>query len=783
VSQPNDAVAVDRGGSDFIRQMIRADRLAGCYDGRVQTRFPPEPNGYPHIGHAKSICLNFGVAEQFGGQCNLRFDDTNPSTEEIEFVEAIQRDVRWLGFEWQEPCRYASDYFERIYQYAEQLVSAGKAYVDSLPEEKIREFRGTVTEVGRPSPYRLRSVEENLNLLRRMRAGEFADGEHVLRAKADMAAANMKMRDPLLYRIRRAHHYRTAEKWAIYPMYDFAHCLSDAIEGITHSLCTLEFENNREIYDWVLEHVLAGQELEQRPRQTEFARLSLSYTVLSKRKLLELVAAGQVEGWSDPRMPTLSGLRRRGYTASAIRAFCERIGVGKANSTIDVAVLEHSIRDDLNTEAPRVLAVLQPLEVVIDNYPEDGVEEIEAPYFPRDVAREGSRKLPFSRRIFIERDDFMEDPPKKFFRLAPGREVRLRHAWVIRCTGVEKDPESGAVTRLHCTYDPDTLEGPPKDGRRIQGTLHWVSAEHAVPIEARLYDRLFNDPQPDRGKGGADFKSFLNHASLRVLAGWAEPSLASAAPGSRFQFERQGYFYLEPEASSAAGRAVFNRIVTLRDTWSKQAAEQAPAAKPSAESQSASASRKRRRNRSPADPTAGWSARRLAELERHQDELGLSRQEALVIVAEPTLMAFFAAAVASHAAPKAIAGWIVNELPLKTKPVAELPFAAPELAELVALVDAGTITGKIAKEVLAVMLEEGGSPRRIVAERDLSPLGDAAELEPVIAGILASHPTQVEQFHSGKVALLGFFVGQVMKETRGRANPGVVQRLLREALS
>ncbi len=562
-TEPLDPQALAGQPRDFVRAMVARDLASGKYGGRVATRFPPEPNGYLHIGHAKAICLDFGVAGEFGGTCNLRFDDTNPEAEDQEYVEAIRRDIRWLGFEWDEE-RYASDYYERLYDYAVELVEAGKAYVDDLADEEISAYRGTVTEPGRASPWRDRSVEENLDLFRRMRAGEFADGSRVLRAKIDLAHPNMKMRDPILYRVLRATHYRRGDAWSIYPLYDFAHCLSDSIEGITHSLCTLEFENNRAIYDWILDNTSVPKP---RPEQTEFARLALSYTVLSKRKLLQLVEGGHVAGWDDPRMPTLAGLRRRGVTPEAIRALCEAVGVAKANSVVDLAQLEHAIRDDLNRRAPRVLAVLRPLKVVLTNYPEDQVERLDAPYWPRDIPREGSRQLPFSRTLFIERDDFMEEPPKGYFRLAPGREVRLRYGYLIRCEEVVKDA-GDEIVELRCTYDPATRGGQAPDGRKVQGTIHWVAAEHSIPIEARLYDRLFLDEHP--GAGGRSFAESLNPASLEVLtSARAEPSLAEATPGTHLQFERLGYFYVDPE-SQRRDRLVFNRTVTLRDSWARQ---------------------------------------------------------------------------------------------------------------------------------------------------------------------------------------------------------------------
>ena len=546
--------------TDFIRAIIAEDVRAGKHSGRVATRFPPEPNGYLHIGHAKSICLNFGVAAEFGGTCNLRFDDTNPTTEDVEYVESIQEDVRWLGFEWSGEPRYASDYFEQLYEYAVHLIRAGKAYVDSLSADEIREYRGTLTQPGKESPYRNRSVNENLDLFARMRAGEFADGAHVLRAKIAMSSPNLTMRDPVLYRIRRAHHHRTGDTWCIYPMYDFAHPPSDAIELITHSLCTLEFEDHRPLYDWLVENLPVPG----RPRQIEFARLNLTYTVMSKRKLLELVQEGHVSGWDDPRMPTIVGMRRRGYTPEAIRAFCDRIGVAKRENVVDVALLEHAIREDLNRRAPRVMGVLNPLKVVIENYPADRTEQFEIINNPEDPSA-GCRLVPFSRELYIERDDFMEDPPKKFFRLAPGREVRLRGAYFVTCSGVVKDPASGEIVELRCTYDPATRGGDAPDGRKVKATLHWVSAAHALDVEVRLYDRLFNSENP--GASG-DFKADLNPASLQVLRGCKlEPSVAGAAPGTRYQFERLGYFSVDPD--SRGGRLVFNRTVTLKDTWAK----------------------------------------------------------------------------------------------------------------------------------------------------------------------------------------------------------------------
>jgi len=548
--------------TDFIREIVARDRAAGKNDGRVATRFPPEPNGYLHIGHAKSICLNFGIAaENPGGVCHLRFDDTNPAKEEEEYVRSIIEDVRWLGFDPGEHVYYASDYFERLYGYAKDLIRRGLAYVCDLSREKIREYRGTLTEPGRESPYRDRTIEENLELFRRMRAGEFPDESRVLRAKIDMSAPNLNLRDPTIYRIRRQSHHRTGEDWCIYPMYDFAHCLSDAIEGITHSICTLEFENNRPLYDWFLERL----EIDPRPRQIEFARLNLSHTVLSKRRLLSLVGKGVVSGWDDPRMPTLAGMRRRGYTPEAIRNFCDTIGVAKRDSVVDLALLEHCLRDDLNRRACRVMAVLKPLKVTIENYPEGKVEYLEAVNNPEDPAA-GTRRIPFSRVLYVEEDDFRLDPPKKFFRLGPGREVRLKHAYFIKCRRVVTDPETGKPVELICTYDPATKSGSAADGRKVRGTLHWVSAEHSLEAEVRLYDTLFSDPAP--GSGERSPEEDLNPGSLEVITrARVEPSLAEAKPGDRLQFLRTGYF--TPDPDSRPGRPVFNRAVPLRDTWAK----------------------------------------------------------------------------------------------------------------------------------------------------------------------------------------------------------------------
>ena len=563
ISERSVAVPTEGTPSHFIRNIVIGDLQQNKNGGRIHTRFPPEPNGYLHIGHAKSICLNFGLAGEFGGLCNLRFDDTNPSKEDVEYVESIKEDVRWLGFDWGDREYFASDYFAQLYQFAIQLIKAGKAYVCDLNGDQIREYRGTLTEPGKNSPYRERSVEENLDLFERMKVGEFPDGARTLRAKIDMASPNLNMRDPVMYRILHATHHRTGDEWCVYPTYDFAHGQSDSIEGITHSICTLEFEDHRPLYDWFLEQLNIHH-----PQQIEFARLNLTYTALSKRKLLQLVQQGHVGGWDDPRMPTLAGFRRRGYTPEAIRTFCERIGVAKRNSTVDIAMLEHCLREDLNKRAPRVMAVLRPLKVVIDNYPEGQVEELDAVNNPEDPSM-GTRKVSFSREIYIEQDDFREEPPKGFFRLSPGREVRLRYAYIVKCIGVVKDSQTGEIKEIHCTYDRETKSGSSQSSRKVKATIHWLSAPHAVSAEVRLYDQLFTKEAPDDAPQGLDWTANLNSQSLERLTDChVEPFLTNAKAGERYQFERLGYFCMD-SVDSSPGHLVFNRAVTLRDTWAK----------------------------------------------------------------------------------------------------------------------------------------------------------------------------------------------------------------------
>jgi len=794
--EDNESTETSTAGLDFVRTIVAEDNAKGTYAGRVATRFPPEPNGYLHVGHATSICLNFGVAQENDGTCNLRFDDTNPTTEDTSYVDSIEADVRWLGFEWANE-RYASDYFEQLYAWSEKLVESGKAYVDSSSEDEIRTLRGTVTAPGENSPYRDRSVEENLDLLRRMRAGEFQDGAHVLRAKIDMAHPNMKMRDPLLYRIRHAHHYRTGDDWCIYPMYDFAHPLSDAIEDITHSLCTLEFENNRAVYDWLIDNVDVGNA---RPRQYEFARLNLDYTVMSKRKLLRLVEEDYVDGWDDPRMPTIVGMRRRGIRPEAIRLFSKLVGIAKANSRVDMGKLEYAVREDLNPEVRRVMCVLDPLKVVITNYPEGEADELEAPYYPHDVPKEGSRAVPFSRQLYIERDDFMEDPPKGFFRLTPGGEVRLRYGYFIKCEEVIKD-DAGEVVELRCTYDPETRGGSAPDGRKVKGTIHWVSAAHATKVEVRLYDRLFTVANPDEAaaNSGKDFTEFLNPESrITLTEARLEPAAADADPGTHFQFERQGYFFADP-VDSNPGAPVFNRVVTLRDSWAKTVAASSAAAEVVVEGavtaekssrgadEAGAVERRRRVKRSGAEQRQKVRDRNpdlAARYERYQEEIGLSAADADLLTGDLTVATLFEEAVVVHGAPANVANWLINDLApyLDDGKADGLAFGGAEFGGLVALVDAGTISGKIGKDVLAIMVEDGGDAAAIVEDRGLQQVTDTGAIEAAVDKVIAAHPDKVAEYRAGRTGLAGFFVGQVMRETRGAANPELVNELVNAKL-
>lgn len=794
-------------GTDFIRAIVAEDCKEKTYDGRVVTRFPPEPNGYPHIGHAKSICLNFGIAAEFGGICNLRMDDTNPTTEDEEYARALEDAVRWLGFDPGPKTYYASDYFDHLYTFAEQMIKEGKAYVDSLNEEEIRLYRGTVTESGRESPYRNRSVEENLELFRRMKAGDFPDGAHVLRAKIDMTAPNMKMRDPLLYRIRHAHHYRTGDKWCIYPMYDFAHPLSDAIEGVTHSICTLEFENNRQIYNWLVDYICEPP----MPQQYEFARLNLEYTVMSKRKLLELVEGGYVNGWDDPRLPTIAGMRRRGYTPESVRNFCERIGVSKVNSRVDLNLLEHCVRDDLNHKAPRVMCVLTPLKVVITNYPADQVEQLDASYWPRDVPKEGSRSVPFSQTLYIEREDFRENPPKGFFRLSPGQEVRLRYAYVIRCDEVLKN-DDGEVVELRCSYDPATLGQQPRD-RKVKGTIHWVSAAHALPAEVRLYDRLFTIINPETGtdstddsdlindsnltldptlsqnheESNVDFKTYLNLHSAQILSNsYIEPSVADDPVGSHYQFERQGYFISDP-VDSRPDALIFNRVVTLRDSW----------AKVDGQDTTEESTQNATRHSSPKEEAVHVGSRSetrdqarvrnpelAARYDRYQQMLNLSEEAADILTGQLELSDFFEAALETGSDAALVAAWMTNELmgELKERSLSQLSIDGQKFGLLVGMVADDTISSAGGKKVLAEMVQSGEDPVQIVETQGLKQVSNVNTLEPIIEQIITQNSDKAEQYRNGKTGLLGFFTGQVMRTTGGAANPQIVQEILRTKL-
>jgi len=829
--------------SDFIRQIIDRDLAAGKHPDGIVTRFPPEPNGFLHIGHAKSIVLNFGLAEAYDpARCHLRFDDTNPATEDDVYVRAIQEDVRWLGFDWGDHLHFASDYFETMYEYAETLIRKGLAYVDSSSEAEIREARGTVTTPGTPTRFRDRGVEENLDLFRRMRAGEFPDGAHVLRARIDLASPNMLMRDPVLYRIRHAHHHRTGDAWCIYPLYDYAHCLEDALEHVTHSLCTLEFENNRELYDWVIEHCPVPST----PRQYEFARLNLDYTVMSKRKLLRLVQGGDVTGWDDPRMPALAGLRRRGVTPEAVRSFCEMIGVAKADSRVDMGKLEYAIRDDLNHRAPRVLAVLRPLRVVLTNWPATGpaadasggeagagdpgsrVHLLDAPLWPRDVPREGTRPLPFSGELFIDASDFAEDPPRGFRRLVPGGSVRLRHAWVIHCDEVVKN-DRGEVVELRCRFDPATRsteagrasggEVTPAEGGaegfgwKPSGTIQWVSAAHAVRCEVRLYDRLFSVPDPDQAAAEAaspdtDFRAFLNPGSLEVVTEarvepWAMEQ-ARKEPGTRFQFERLGYFWLDPVEDAAAGGAVFNRIVTLRDSWgggpssdSQGGTHDTAGAAPG----SGSAPGREARANAPAAGAgmgageAGRPPELAPELQARADalvgEFGLSPVDAAILVRGSGDEAFYRAAVAAWPGPVegdagagSLANWLIHTLPpvRAGRSWEELPFDAEAFAALVALVADGTLSSRGGAEVLDILARDGGDPVEITRRLDLAQVSDDQALLPDVRAVVAEHPEKAEAWRGGKTGLLGFFMGQLMRRTGGKADPERARVLLEDEL-
>lgn len=756
-----------KAGKDFIRTIIEQDLKMGKNAGQVVTRFPPEPNGYLHIGHAKSICLNFGIAEDYQGRCHLRFDDTDPVKEEASFEEAIKDAVRWLGFDWKEHLFHASDYFDTLYELACELIKKGKAYVCSLSLEEIRQARGTVTEPGKNSPYRERSIEENLDLFERMKNGEFPDAAHVLRAKIDMAAANMKMRDPLLYRIRHVSHHMTGKKWCIYPLYDFTHCLSDSLEGITHSICTLEFENNRELYDWVIQEL----DMPNKPRQYEFARLNINYNVMSKRKIAQLIEEGHVQDWDDPRLLTLAGLRRRGYTPQAIRNFCASVGVCKANSVVDIAQLEFAIREDLNQTAPRVLAVLDPLKVTIRNY--EGKETIAAPYFPDDESKPQTRELPFSKNLYIDREDFLEKPPKGFYRLSPGKEVRLRHAYIIRCEEVIKDKE-GKVCELICSYDEKTAIGQsPADGRRVKGTIQWVSAKEALAAKVRIFDRLFCVENPD------NLEQDLNPNSLKTYKkALVEPALKTFAKESRFQFERIGYFVADILDWSQEN-FVFNQTVALKDSWSKKAEK-----KPSIEETKKVQKPKKPSKELKKEASKAKIPDQMQQAaEKYQKRFSLSFDYALFFVQHPDLAKYFESTYKIYPQSLSLANYLVNEVAGKLKKESlQLP-SSKDFAAFLEMLDSKQLSSKLGKQVFDMMLKSKKSPTALVKELGLEQIDSEQELLALILPLLEKHRDVAIDIKGGREKRLAFFVGQVMKATNGKARPDLLQSLLLREIS
>ena len=739
---------------DFLRRVVEEDLKSGKYK-EIVTRFPPEPNGFPHIGHAKSISINFGIAKDYQGRCNLRMDDTNPTTEDTRYVEALKDAVAWLGYEWTDDVKFTSDYFSKIYNYAIELIKMEKAYVDSASEDEIREFRGTVKEEGKRSIYADRTVEENLELFEKMKNGEFKDGEHVLRAKIDMSSPNMKMRDPLLYRIRHAHHFRAKDEWAIFPMYDFAHCLSDYIEGVSHSFCTLEFENNRDIYNWVLKTLNLTPP---RPYQHEFARLNINYTVMSKRKLLELVKDKKVNGWDDPRLPTIAGYKRRGYTPQSILNFCSQIGIAKANSMVDVSQLEFCIRDDLNPKVPRVLCVLEPLKITIENY--EGEEEIDASYYPHDVPKEGSRKLSFSKEIYIDRDDFEENPPKGYFRLTPEQSVRLKHAYIITCKEIIKDKD-GNITEIKAHYHPDSKSGTDTSGIKVKSAIQWVDVKTAKKVEVRVYDRLFKEESPQ----GVDD---LNPDSLKIIKdALIESSVITDKPDVRFQFEREGYFYCDP-VDYTDETPVFNKIVSLKDSWIKKVETSKP---------------KQDKKVHTEGEVVAMSEEEKELFERYKNELKLNNEVANTLARDKSLSQFFQEALDEINSPVGIANMVTNEVARELKQNDELKFSAKQIAKLVEMVDKETISTKIAKQVFEQMKDSGEDPAKIVEEKGLIQISDPAKILPIIDEVIANNQENVEKFKSGNDKLFGFFVGQVLKATGGKANPKIVNELVKKQLN
>jgi len=743
---------------DFLRVKVEEDLKKGKYN-KVVTRFPPEPNGFPHIGHAKSICINFGIAADYQGYCNLRMDDTNPTTEDTKYVEALKDAVKWLGFNWYENVRFTSDYFSKIYDYAIELIKMDKAYVDSINEEEMREYRGTVTEAGRRSKYAQRTIEENLTLFQQMKNGEFKDGEHVLRARIDMSASNMKMRDPILYRIRHAHHFRAKDEWSIYPLYDFAHCLSDYIEGVTHSICTLEFENNRDIYDWVLDTLNLKPP---RPYQYEFARLGINYTVMSKRKLLELVTSGQVNGWDDPRLPTIAGYKRRGYTPESILNFCDQIGIAKSNSMVNVAQLEFCIRDDLNTKVPRVMCVLNPLKITIENY--EGSEEIDASYYPHDVPKEGNRKLPFSKEIYINREDFNENPPKDYFRLSPSQPVRLKHAYIITFKEVIKDA-NGNIVEIKAQYHPDSKSGTDTSGIKVKSAIQWVDAKKNKKVEVRVYDRLFKDEAPE---GLED----VNPNSLKVIKNaLIEPAVINEKPDVRFQFEREGYFYTD-SIDYSDENPVFNKIVGLKDSWAKK-------------NNSTKRETKHQTKKVQIDgEVTPMSEDEQLLFDKYISEFKLNNEVANTLARDKFLSSFYEEVLDILNSPIAIANIVTNEVArvIKENQSTEIKFSARQIAQLLKMIEDGTISNKIAKQVFEKMSQTGDDPKKIVEESGLIQISDLSIIIPIIDEIIAKNPDNVEKFKAGNNKLLGFFVGQVLKATGGKANPKVVNELVEQKL-
>lgn len=747
---------------DFLRTIVEKDLKSAQYK-EVITRFPPEPNGFPHIGHAKSICINFGIAQDYKGKCNLRMDDTNPTTEDTVYVEALKDAVRWLGFSWGDKEYYTSNYFDILYGYAIKLIKMGKAYVDSASEEEIRENRGTVTQAGKRSKYANRTIEENLDMFERMKNGEFKDGEHVLRARIDMSASNMQLRDPLLYRIRHTKHHRTGDTWCIYPMYDFAHCLSDYTEGVTHSICTLEFENNRDIYDWVLETLELPKP---RPYQYEFARLNINYTVMSKRKLLELVNKNLVNGWDDPRMPTIAGYKRRGYTPESIKNFCDQIGIAKTNSMVDVSQLEFCIRDDLNTKVPRVMCILNPLKVTISNY--DGDEDINASYYPSDVPKEGSRILPFSKEIYIQRDDFDENPPKGYYRLTPTQSVRLKHAYIITCEELIKDKD-GKVVQIIAKYHKDSKSGNDTSGIKVKSAIQWVEKKSAKKVEVRVYDRLFKDELPEGLEN-------INPDSLKIIKdALIEPAVINEKIDVRYQFEREGYFYADPIDYTDAS-PVFNKIVGLKDSWAKK-------------SKHDNGSRNGRKTKKAPVQIEGEVTPMTAQEQIIFDKLtikdGLNNEVANTLARDAKLSSFYEEALNVNKSAKTIANLVANEVAreLKDKEITELKFDAKQLASLVSMIDDSIISSKIAKQVFEEMVNSGNEPKNIVEDKGLIQISDLAIIEPIIDEVIEKNPDNVLKFKNGNTKLLGFFVGQVLKATGGKANPGVVNQLVSKKLN